>query len=671
MGQSRKNKGIALISALSFLVITGIFVGIALLVSANNKILSVNSSQSYRAQLATEAGLEHSLQNTLYQLSFSKNAKLNLENLRIELDKIQIYAGNSQGNLHEFGKPKELSGSLPDGSNYKITIRRIDLKDKTILRLDSIGFIAEFNKPQAIRRISQDLVFYNEFSDSSSFAILANRSSGLFKSSIISSLETAYHDAKLLNLKNLSNKERELVANNYRVKVASLENILDQAKDIDSLVTGTIYSRGENNLLLARKLKGIAFKELNSEQTPILSNKAAESFKNLNVEDCLQGCSSKNAAFYENYPKSNYPDIELLNEFPLAINDENLDQIISDKEWQLTIANDKNLGSLKAGKKRLYAQSIKNADSEILDSVVNANALLSGNGINPLIIEGSVYFDGDVVISGKLTGSGKIIARGNIYIVGDISYACDNNSQDANWFSSAKTSCDYSKPKDLPKLALLAAKNIIIGDYKAAKYSPKANFNSNEKLTYLAQQMANYNRLELAHMQTNPSYNAKFYSFFADSKIYSCNSCTSKNELVEIDQEIIKNSSIISINPKDNWLGSDKTDKLSSVKEIHNLWQENIGNKFNNKLHIDALLHANQGIFGNLFSQSKTNAKMQINGSVFAQDISLNAANGLEIYFDNRLSEMINISEPKLNIRRANYHLLKQNDAPSYKAIRD
>jgi len=464
MSKSQTKKGIALISALSFLVITGIFVGIALLVSANNKILSVNSSQSYRAQLAAEAGLEHSLNTSYYQLSFTNSKPLNLENLRLELDNIQIYAGTTSNNLHEFGPAKELSGSLADGSKYQLKIRRIDLKDKTIIRLDSVGYLGD-NKPQAVRRISQDLVFYNELSDSSSFAVLANKSNGIFSNSIISSLETAYHDAKLLNLKSLNNSQRELVANNYRVKVASLENILDQAKDIDSLLTGTIYSRGENNLLAAQNLKGIAFKELNGEQSPVLSDKPAEVFNNLYIEDCKLACSSKNAAFYANYPKSNYPDIELVNQFPLAIKDKNQDQRISENEWQAAISNDKNLGAIKGGKKRLYAQIIKNADSEILDSVILANALLEGNAINPLLLEGSVYFSGDVVISGKISGSGKIIARGNIYIVGDISYACDNNSQDFSWFSSAKTSCDYSKPKELPKLALLAGKNIIIGDY--------------------------------------------------------------------------------------------------------------------------------------------------------------------------------------------------------------
>ena len=676
MQSSQSKKGIALISALSFLVVTGIFVGIALLVSASNKILSVNSSQTYRAQLAAETGLEQSLQESYYRLSFNDTKPLNLENLRRQLDKLQVYAGKTAVNFHEFGPAKELNGSLADGSKYTVTMRRIDLKDKTIISLLSRGSFGE-NKPRAIRTISQELIFYNELGDSSSFAVLANKSNGLFTNSIISSLETAYHDAKLLNLKALDKNERDLVANNYRVKIASLEKVLDQSDEIDSLVTGTIYSRGENNLLSARKLKGIAFQKRNESQTPILSNSAPKAFSNLHIEDCRHGCTTKNAAFYENYPKSNYPDIELLNEFPLAIKDADNDRFISDHEWQAAIASDGNLGAVKGGKKRLYGQSLQNADTEILDSVMNSHAILEGNSINPLVLTGSVYFDGDVVISGKITGSGKIIARGNIFIVGDISYACDDDSQDFTWFSSAKTGCDYSKPKELPKLALLAGKNIIIGDYQSYKYSPKATFDlatKDSELSYLAQQMANYNRLELIHMQNNPGYQAKFYSFFEDAKVYSCSVCRSYADLSPIDDKILKNSVVISLNPMDNWLAKDKTDKLASAKIIKDIWQKNISDYkrgFDSKLHIDALLHANHGIFANLFAESKTKARMQINGSVFANEISLNVQNGLEIYFDNRLSEMIKIEEPTLKIKRANYRLLKQNESLSYEGLRD
>ncbi len=515
--------------------------------------------------------------------------------------------------------------------------------------------------------------------DSASFAVLANNSNGVFSNSVISSLETVYDDSgKLLDLRNLDSNGRKQVANNYRIKIATLKNVLDSAKDINSLVTGTIYSRGKNNLLAAQKLKGIAFKELNAEASTVLSDKPSEVFNRLDIEDCNNICRKKNAAFYKNYPTSNFPDVKLLAEFPLAILDKNKDQKISDSEWQRAINTDRNLGSLAAGKKRLYSQDIKNTDSEILNSNISANAVLEGSSINPLVLTGSVYFDGDVVISGKVTGSGRIIARGNIYIVADISYACDNNSQDATWLSSAKIDCDYSKPKELPKLALLAAKNIIIGDYQSYQYSQKPALDlankENSKLSYLAQQMAIYNQLEHNRKQDNPSYKAKFYSFFEDSKVYSCITCKSYADLKEIDEDILKNSSIISINPKDNWLGNDKNNKFSSAISIHNLWQKNINSfkrGFRTDLKIDALLHANHGVFGNLFKESKTKARMQINGSVFASEISLNAQNQLAIYFDARLSKLINLEEPALKIRRANYRLIKQNSSVDYEAIRD
>jgi len=197
--------------------------------------------------------------------------------------------------------------------------------------------------------------------------------------------------------------------------------------------------------------------------------------------------------------------------------------------------------------------------------------------------------------------------------------------------------------------------------------------NKDSQLSYLAQQMATYNRLELIHKQTNPSYKAKFYSFFENGKAYSCGVCQSYADLSEIDENILKNSAIISINPRDNWLAKDNADNMASAKVIQQIWQKNINLKpnFNSKLHIDALLHANHGVFGNLFAESKTKAKMQINGSIFASEISLNVQNGLEIYYDNRLSKMIEITEPELKIKRANYRLFKQNQLLSYESIRD
>ena len=661
MGRAKKNQGIALISALSFLVITAIFVGIALLVSVTNKRLSISSSQTYKAQLAAEAGLEHALYQSFYRLKGNKSKELNLENIRKQLDEIKLYSGSKEGQA-SFGEKLIFKGSLAGNANFEVQLRRLDLKNKTIIRLDSRGYLGKRDNKLAFRRISQDIEFITPLPDSASFAVLSNSSKGLFTNSIISTLDTAYEDSSLLNLRNLSKAERELVANNYRVKVASLRAIYDSSKDVDSLVSGTIYSRGYQNILASHKLRGIPFKQLNAEDASVLSNKADIDFNRLKVRNCTQGCEIKNAAFYENYPKGGGPDIDLVNDFPLAVKDSNQDRQISEQEWLAAVAADSG-GKLAAGKKQLFSNQTIIADSKTLASGhtgIRANAILSGSATNPLIIKGSVYFDGDVVISGNISGSGRIIARGNIYLAGDIRYACDDNSQDFEWHSSSKHKCDYSQAEDLPRLGLLSAKNIIIGDYVGKQFKQ----GSSEADADIALQLAFFNQREFE----KNNHRAKYYSL--NRKVYRCSKCKTRDDLIEIASEDLSRASVVSLAGKNDWLAKDG---ISGEVRLHKIWQESIENNhmrgFSPQLHIDALLHANHGIFGHLAKSSRTKGKLQINGSIFADDIGLEAQGGLAIYYDGRLSKMIDIDVSDLQIRRSNYRLIKENSRLDYGAV--
>jgi Tfp pilus assembly protein PilX len=78
-------------------------------------------------------------------------------------------------------------------------------------------------------------------------------------------------------------------------------------------------------------------------------------------------------------------------------------------------------------------------------------------------ISGTIHVNGDLVIRGVVTGSGRIIARGNIYVVGDLVYGCPNTSP-ATGIRPCKVE-EYANPDSLPRLALMAGGNILIGDY--------------------------------------------------------------------------------------------------------------------------------------------------------------------------------------------------------------
>lgn len=76
-------------------------------------------------------------------------------------------------------------------------------------------------------------------------------------------------------------------------------------------------------------------------------------------------------------------------------------------------------------------------------------------------ITGTVHVNGDMIIRGQIKGEGRFIVRGNIYIVGDLVYGCTGYA--CKITDGANPS--YSKPDGLPKIALMAAGSIIVGDF--------------------------------------------------------------------------------------------------------------------------------------------------------------------------------------------------------------
>jgi hypothetical protein len=98
----------------------------------------------------------------------------------------------------------------------------------------------------------------------------------------------------------------------------------------------------------------------------------------------------------------------------------------------------------------------------------DGNLIIDAGRINPdsgsgFTIDGTLLINGDLVIRGRVSGQGRIVARGNIYVVGDLVYDCGSTGS----YHSCTTS-DYSNIDSLPKLALLAGGNIVVGDFDVA-----------------------------------------------------------------------------------------------------------------------------------------------------------------------------------------------------------
>ncbi len=472
--KSFRQQGVALISALIFLVISVVFVGTALLVSSSNKRLSTNNLNTTKAQLAAEASIERLIYEIWYSETVQEVAKnyeaRDLIAFRKGLDELGIVAGGAEDQKYKFGPEKSYSQSSDDTS-YLLKVRRVDLgSSRTLLRIDTLGWVGYEANPTAQRRITEDLAIQPP--DLPGFALLTNNANCIFCHTTVSSLDVAYDkDGSKLNFSKLQSDKAYRSAhllNKDRIKIGALESLETHRAEIDSWVTGSIYTRGQTNL-----------QALNADlfMTPFLDNSSRLSdealTKKIDQTDCSTNCKEKNQLFYTNYPlkDDNPPDGELPDRFPLPVEDTNNNRLIDNAEWAKAIKGSDKLGSLKGGEKTLYQTGLSPQDKSgtvLLSSKDSANGIagnliLKGTDTNPIILQDDIYIDGDVVISGRITGSGRIIARGNVYVVGDIRYACDNDSQDFIW-NSAKT-CNYGVKQSLPQFALVAGKNMMMGPY--------------------------------------------------------------------------------------------------------------------------------------------------------------------------------------------------------------
>lgn len=685
--KKRYEAGIALVSALVFLVITVIFVGTSLVVSASNKRLSTDNLRTVQAQFVAEAAIERLIFDVWHSDTSEKN-KESLLNFRKYLDEdLNIVSGekNDQEN-YEFGASKIYSssdhGDSLENASYTLTVRRADVGAKlTVLRLYVEARIGDANNPLAVRRITEDINI--QLPTLPGFALLTNNANCIFCHTSISSLEMSYDKAGKYydqgDWSSTTNRQNQLLGR-YRTKVGALQSLQsDRTKDMHSLVAGTIYTRGTTNILEpSSSLEGIPFQD----GSPRLSSDAPERFK-----DCASDCDKSNQRFYTNYPSEDAPDGELPDKFPLPAIDENRDRVINDSEWQGAIATEERKGKLAGGAKELYetAGSPKNKNASTLTSGtpngIEGNLILRGTDIDPLVIEDSVYIDGDVVISGRITGNGKIIAKGNIYVVGDLKYACDDDSQDFD-FTIAQN-CNYGKPEDLPQFGLVAGGNIMVGPYMTPHlgtpnapagqltntdlsgvspddlyrwYLDPGEWPNNGTLTgpnrndgaidttyglsFSSVEMAIFNQLE--YEKALGGVVPRYYSMREGGPIFRCvakeplacrhygvdenGQPSNTPTVVEIPEAQRTGAVISTLSPKNGWLSA-TNDAQESELELRKLWIENI--EQNNRpsgdeaLQIDGILYSSNAVFTLAPAKSNIKGQIKLHGALVAADTGI------------------------------------------------
>jgi hypothetical protein len=737
-------EGVALVTALIFLAVVVVFVSTALLVSSSNRKLSGDNLRTYQAQLAAEAGLQRVIAESWFapyeeseHEDVPEDYQVTLETFRKQLDDTGISAGENGINSYSFGDEVIFQEDL-EGASYSASVRRVDVGDSyTLLRLDVTGLTGNPDAPAATRRMSADLRVQVPQTDSQGFAVLGNNANCIFCHTQISSLEAAYDkDGNPVNFSALTTpKNREdTFKDKERVKIAFLETLLtDRVKEMQSLMTGTIYTRGTTNVIgRDNTLSAVPLKVIDKQSTSLLSSDVAKTLTELDAVDCGGRCEKRHGLFYKNYPLRNGADGSVPETFPVLIPDTNNNRQIEHTEWRDAVAKEDSSGTLKGGNKTILAtkatgerdlalnsSSLKNvatlASSESVDGV-QGNVILEGTATKPLVLEGTLYINGDVVLRGVITGDGKIVARGNVYITGDVTYACDDEAQDFNWRASQSKSCAYNTPEELPRLGVIAGKNILVGAYLTPATSAtlkgrptdqltRLNFDKTsaddlakwfidagtslkepQALSYTMVQMALFNESEYRKAKASSSYSPRFYKLRDDGTVFRCGKgfstkkedyCKTYAELTDLsasaltdtaDKAILERATLLSATPSNAWLGSDtQTSELA----LRAQWVSSVeGSRPLNALHLDGLYYTPNAIFGNLPTSSTTQGKLLLNGSLAAADIALLTPAGLTINSDERLAGMLDISQPThVTQTVSNYRLLDTDAEVDYGVI--
>ncbi|MFN8510588.1 MAG: hypothetical protein U0Z75_08585 [Deinococcaceae bacterium] len=488
--------GLALPTALAFVVVTGVLIGTALLVGTMQRKLSSDSMRTVQAQYAASAGIEKAAQETFVKVLKNLKSGRTLIDYRKELDKIVLN-----------GKKQEFEGTTLDKKeSYKAIVEREDTAHSTILKITSRGWQMDKNtqyasspKDATTRVLQQNLIIAPD-QNVEGPAIFANEASCTACHTKVMDMSTFWTSNGGNTAPALDDKPLAKVVVTGDLTLLQDDFIGRGIKSLDEAdltIAGSLYLGGtlKNQTGISIPDHGIgdanqliAFVERKS-QSSIGKNIIFPPLTDCFGAACTAGASGR--SFYVNYPLGDpkAADGAFPASPPLPFADDNHNKSIQSAEWSSLVTMDP--GTLSGGNSDVYPLTVwsdglatdsgrkykdsKGADvsimvynaptiafsktrqtlkpSDIVGGVISGSVVLDGTK-KTLNISGNVFVNGDVVIFGKTSGQGKIFARGNIYVLGDLEYDCSGP-------------CDYTKAatdKDFPMLTLAAGKNIVLGD---------------------------------------------------------------------------------------------------------------------------------------------------------------------------------------------------------------
>lgn len=679
MGHRTDTRGVALISALVFLAIVAVFLSIASISAIANRSNAANAVRTSQVQLAAEAGLERAVYEVWHRVWQNYPGFRTMDAYRTRLGALGLANGASV----------RLTATLPNHATYAVTIRREDRPGAVHFHVTSTATLPD---GRTRRTLAQEFYVQGGLFKGFDFALLTNNANCIFCHTKVYSLDAF--------------KGPPSSGSPWKkAKVAALDTLLIRANSADTLVAGTIYTRGRFLNKDGTPITDPTTVDVRSLLAPGSGNIVDQAPRPLSPVDCASvGACTPNQNFYYHYPTSQrvkkwfggqWPDGELPDTFPLPLPDDNGNRLIDDAEWNTAVSKslqgldpDNPPGVIQGGvlvqnPTGLTAWPAAGNVTRV-NSGTRGSYLLDGSAA-PLEIRGTVFIDGDVFIRGRIRGEGKIIARGNIYVLGDLVYDCG--------LGAALQACDYANPDAMPKFALAAVGNILIGDYltpkggnitdpndidpgkattrtvcKKKKKKKKCKKKSNAGSSFTMSEITLFNRAELLKAIADPGYVPRFYRLRPGDPLYfwpisdkehgdkysdfatlkrNTSVCASKTKKGGCDR-LLSASEVNAI--LDRAVVYDLAPKGLSETALKRLWIQSVQQnpaRAPGALRTDGLLYSANAIFALARSANKYGSKLQgqwdLRGALVAADTGILVPGGITIYHDYRLARFLKI----------------------------
>jgi Tfp pilus assembly protein PilX len=677
------SRGIALVTALTFVSIMGILVAIILTSSISNRRSAADSLRTSQSQFAAEAGLDAALFRVWHALV--DDGKPTFFDYDKSLKDMGLVVG---GTIKSNTNDPELDTS--SGYTYQITRGKNNVSGA---RIEAINFSVRATgtlKDGTVRILEQSFVVKRSFFPFD-FAILTNNVNCLF----------CHIDVKSMDA--LANPIPSADKPWRRSRVGALETIetrdgFDWYSEAGK-IAGSVYTRG--TIKAGNTWSGMrdgVSSSLRTNHRPGEKVVDSAAYTSFNPVDCsvASNCTAKQNLYY-NYPSADtlgsyggrWPDGGLPDGFPLPIADDNNNRQIDSDEWRSTVnssASDNNAdyppGSLSgtmrtfsgAGGKAEWGGSIQEVKTDSLANGKN-DLILDGNA-STISITGTVFVNGDVYIRGRVKGDGSLVARGNVYVLGDIVYDCTD--------SQNRKDCDYGNNQTLPKFNLISGGNVMAGDVFVAQRRGRSELADNEKGYQRSfsscqgkttngykgrsdegatetcgdtntmiepnlpmREAVTFNRGEMEKAANNPNYIPRFYRFYKDDDrdgkedkgVWVARGCgESSSDYNKYDyaegEFLVENckaggtTKLSDAQMKAILQRAVITDVESdrfNRRDIRNLWQQSIyaSGRPAGTFRTDGLLYSANGVFGAQQQRGDTYGQWDMRGALIAADTGI------------------------------------------------